>query len=322
MDKPRPDSASRVAAGLFNVITGRIAAKTWKAEELLEALHLLLDRPAFRHLIRHLHPAIIYRPFLNVEEANDWAGKSGKEDFLPIVRYRSAPIMPDSIPNPLGGIEILPCGWMHTGPFLDELIEILSHKFMFRWLARHIDYLQVNPGTATLSTPEGDQQFDHIVFAEGIHVKDNPWFNYLPVIPLKGQILELEIPGFQPYMILSRKVFLIPLPGDHRFAAGSTYERTFEVDTPTEEGIQQLREQVEELIRIPYKVISARAGIRPTTPDRRPMLGCHPDFPKLWVINGMGTKGVLQAPWCAAHLCDAIEGYALNKEVDIKRFER
>jgi hypothetical protein len=63
------------------------------------------------------------------------------------------------------------------------------------------------------------------------------------------------------------------------------------------------------------------AGIRPTVKDRRPLVGKHPKYPNLTVLNGLGTRGVMIAPTVAKALYDHLEkGIALDKEISIARF--
>ncbi|MCB0443819.1 MAG: FAD-dependent oxidoreductase, partial [Flavobacterium sp.] len=55
----------------------------------------------------------------------------------------------------------------------------------------------------------------------------------------------------------------------------------------------------------------------------RPMLGTHPNYPNLHVLNGLGTRGVMLAPDMAKMLFEHIEfQQPLEKEIDIKRFKK
>jgi glycine/D-amino acid oxidase-like deaminating enzyme len=67
--------------------------------------------------------------------------------------------------------------------------------------------------------------------------------------------------------------------------------------------------------------VDHKAGIRPTTIDRRPFLGSHPDHSNVYVFNGMGSRAVLVAPWASQLLYNSIyNDIPLLDEVDIKRF--
>ena len=65
----------------------------------------------------------------------------------------------------------------------------------------------------------------------------------------------------------------------------------------------------------------AQRGVRPTVKDRRPLIGTHPTYKNLHILNGLGTRGVMLAPAMALDLFDCIEkGKSLDKSIDIKRF--
>lgn len=42
--------------------------------------------------------------------------------------------------------------------------------------------------------------------------------------------------------------------------------------------------------------------------DRRPLIGTHPDYNNVHLLNGFGTRGVLGAPLLSKWLFDHIEG--------------
>jgi glycine/D-amino acid oxidase-like deaminating enzyme len=68
-------------------------------------------------------------------------------------------------------------------------------------------------------------------------------------------------------------------------------------------------------------VVAQEWGIRPTTIDRRPIIGCHPLYKNLVIFNGLGTKGVSLAPYFSAQVAQWLEGKGeILKEVNIKRF--
>ena len=52
------------------------------------------------------------------------------------------------------------------------------------------------------------------------------------------------------------------------------------------------------------KIIRQQAGIRPTTLDKQPFIGSHPQYPELVFFNGFGAKGSLQIPWYCQCLAD------------------
>ena len=317
-DLPSPQAASRVAAGLYNIITGRHATLTWQARTLLAHLDAFFEQPPFAHLRAHLHPMPIYRPYKGPEDFNDWHVHSLSTEFSDLVKHCPESRDTTLLHNPLGGLEILPCGWADTAALIDGIQTTLVEHFGLHLIQAPFPYTDLDPATGTL---QGHGTFHEIIFAEGVGIKHNPWFSTVDIRPLKGQILDLEIDMPQPDYVYLRKNFLIP-KGHNQYTLGATYEQAFHDDAPTPEAHTLLMDQFQSSVQAPAKVTAQRAGLRPTSPDRRPIIGQHPEHPKLHVLNGMGTKGLLQAPWCARLMRDCLDGHTADipKAVHLDRF--
>ena len=74
------------------------------------------------------------------------------------------------------------------------------------------------------------------------------------------------------------------------------HDKTLET---TEKGKQWLLEKIEKMIDVPFIIEKHVTHMRPTVKDRRPLLGQHPNHPNMYVLNGMGSRGVLTAPLAA-----------------------
>ena len=80
---------------------------------------------------------------------------------------------------------------------------------------------------------------------------------------------------------------------------------------------------MEKFFDLPYQILDHKAQIRATVIDRRPILGIHPKNNRLFILNGLGTRGVLMAPLLSHWLYEFIEKqYEFPIEVSIKRFEK
>jgi glycine/D-amino acid oxidase-like deaminating enzyme len=58
------------------------------------------------------------------------------------------------------------------------------------------------------------------------------------------------------------------------------------------------------LLDAPFTVTGQRAGIRPSTKDRRPLMGKHPIDENHFLFNGLGSKGISSAPTLAKEMLD------------------
>ena len=65
------------------------------------------------------------------------------------------------------------------------------------------------------------------------------------------------------------------------------------------------------------------AGLRPASPDRRPMVGPWPGQPKgVLMLNGLGTRGVLVGPSAALALVRWwMDDGPIPEEMDLSRFK-
>ncbi len=93
-------------------------------------------------------------------------------------------------------------------------------------------------------------------------------------------------------------------------------------EQPTEKGKAFLITQLQKVLKVSFEIVEHQAGIRPTVNDRRPLIGLHPKYTAVGVFNGLGTKGVMLAPYFANQFFDFLENkIPLHKEVDIARFK-
>lgn len=308
-------SSSRVAAGLFNPITGRKMVKTWKADVLFPYLHDFYRKVEERIDHKFFFSIPIYRPFFSIEEQNDWAAKSGMPEYeLFVKKVHLKPQYRQKFNDPYGGIELSQCGWVDTEGYIDGSLRY------FRKLGYSV--VQDNFNYDKMQIPQtfhDDLEARFLLFAEGVDMKVNPLFRWLPLAPLKGEILDIRL-SFETNEIFNRGVFVLPI-GHGLYRVGSTYSHHDISWKGTEKGREQLENKLRELLAKSYSVEKHTAGVRPATRDRRPFVGAHPDFNNMLIFNGLGTKGVSLAPYYAKQLVAfAEEGQDLDKEVNIQRF--
>jgi hypothetical protein len=81
VDQFSQSTSSKIAAGMFNPISGKRMVKSWKADEMLEELGLSLSK--FENLLskKLLFQTNIYHLFGSVKEQNDLTGKMDVNEF-------------------------------------------------------------------------------------------------------------------------------------------------------------------------------------------------------------------------------------------------
>ncbi|MBX2964180.1 MAG: FAD-binding oxidoreductase [Cyclobacteriaceae bacterium] len=313
IDRIRGNSATRVAAGLFNPITGRQMMKTWMADTLFPYLHSFY-REAEKFLQSNFFfPMPLYRPFVSVEEQNEWMGRSEDPMFSNFIEsLHTDSVFDHQVKNPFGGLLLKQCGYIDTQLFLTALRKQLQRIDSLLDEDINEQHLEITPQVIRYK----EWQAEKIIYCTGASNTSNSFFSWLPIRPLKGETLALETT--EPVEIIyNRGIYVVP----NLWKAGATYTRE---ETPhvTEEGRLELMQKLDELVAFNYNIIGQQWGFRPTTPDRRPILGSHPVHEQIAIFNGLGTKGVSLAPYFSEELVHWLEnGTPLNQLVDINRYK-
>jgi glycine oxidase len=146
----------------------------------------------------------------------------------------------------------------------------------------------------------------------------------VPFKPTKGQILTVKTDGsLTADRIYNQQFLLFPTEEKDVFKLGATYEWDVLNEIPTKKSTEELLAKAEKVLNVKFEVLEERAAIRPTVIDRRPVIGVHPEHENLLLFNGMGTKGVMIAPYFAKHLIDFIyDNQELDAEANLNRFLR
>lgn len=310
-------SSTVTAAGLMNPITGRRYVKSWRVDELLP-----FARATYRELeeklhIRIFHPRHILRTLFNAREENDWLLRTGDPAYQPYMLEKAELGAYHDHTEPAYSYgEVQHSAQVDIGDLARAFRHYLQHSH--RLLEETFDHSLVR------FQPDGvhyrDLQARAVVFAEGYRAKDNPFFNYLPFGGAKGEVLIVRIPDAGFEKVLKHRIFIAPL-GNDLYWIGNTNHNRFDHLDPTPEGKAFLLERLQDLLRLPFEIVSHQAAVRPTVRDRRPFLGAHPGIPNCFIFNGLGTKGTSLGPFWARHLTQFLLLHQpLDPEVDIRRF--
>jgi len=316
IDNAKANISSRIAAGLYNPITGKKLVKTWNADKLffeIEPLYTELEELLEE---KFLYPTPIYRPFLSIEEQNEWMGYSGEENFEEYIEEIRTKSFYDEVNDSYGGVLLKNCGYLNINILLDAYQQKMIREGSLLDEEFNEEHLTINKEGVVYK----DIKAGAIVYTNGLGAMKSRFFGFLPFAPVKGEILILE-QSFAPKEIINRGVFRITLPnGTHR--VGSTYSWHDLDQGPTERAKSEIMEKYEKLILVPEKtVIGHSTGIRPATRDRKPFLGKHPDIENVYIFNGFGAKGVSLAPYLSLQMRDHLIFHEeVEKDVNISRF--
>ncbi len=302
-------SASELSAGLFNLLVGKRAVLS---AELLKKVQYLLDffsiQAAAVRACLHLVP--IFRRLDSHFEYNKWLGICGNmpeiNDWIAVSEQGPENM---EIAAPFGWVQLNGCGWVAV----PELLSALKNEF-----AANADYHFIHQyvtaeciGSDYIDTVKGKLHFERLFFCHGPEAELQSLWQPGHIFRLKGQFLIIELASRYPTnaVVLGQQLYCIPQT-DERLYVGATYERLYHTDLPTTEVKDLLLAQLRQLtnIDLAIKKITHWAGFRATTPLRLPLLGRHPIEKRWYYFNGLGTRGVLNAPFYAAMLANWITG--------------
>lgn len=312
------NQASAVAVGLYNPVVLKRFSLIWHAKIQLKwmfSYFQTFEELLNQHLIEELP---VRRIFKNQDEIKTWQKKSKLPEISNYLNEKIFTVADQNIQSPFGYGEVSQTGRINLPKCMEMFRNYLTTNDLYR--NEQFDYSKLNIYKNHISYQ--DLCAKHIVFCEGFSILNNPYFNYLPIIGVKGEVLKIKTDNPIPKAIWKAHNFLLPLEKNLCITA-STYNREDLSYEPTENGCDEIMRFLEEFYKGRYEIVEQTAGIRPTVVDRRPILGAHPDYPNVFVLNGMGTRGTLLAPHMTEILFAHIEfGQEIDHEADIQRFKK
>lgn len=291
-DAGHEQAASRVAAGIINPITGRRLVKSWRIEELLplarESYHALesaLGLPLWREMR-------VRRLFGDDRERRVLAEKQARGELAPF----AGPVDADGF-------------WIEQAAQVDTAALLRAART--RWKAAgRLREERVDLATAL-------SLHDLVIDCTGLAGAQEgqvPWeFS-------RGEILTIKVEGLAPDVILNRGHWVLPI-GPGLAKVGATHEPGVTSLQLTAAARAALEASAHAILQRPFEVIGHEVGVRVNLPDRRPVAGRHPAYPRLGLFNGLGAKGGLWAPMLARQWVHHFtEGVPFDPEVDVARF--
>ena len=300
IDPGYQNTSSRIAAGMFSPINGKrktilplvpeqiaFAVETYRAIEQMTGSNFL-------------HIANVHHIFNSVDEQIEIKAKSTLPGFE---KY----IIADPLPLPnlkaaSGACEFTNSGWVDCGILINEFAKwLLKKELLLQQIFAYGD-LQIGDGIMKYR----DLEFNNIVFCEGYVAGNNPFFQEEEIIPCKGDMLTIQYDALSTDRIVKKNSIYLINTGNQAFRAGSTYQWNNSNDEPDQSGLNVINNQLDGLLKKGYTITDHKAAIRPTTKSREVIAKKHPRYKGMFMLNGLGTKGILQGPWFARNLVNSI----------------
>jgi len=310
-------SASLSAGGCLNPITGRRNVLSWMCETLHDKARSMYLEMESALNIHFLHTNYALKIMHSMKEQNDLLSLVGTEGYEHCLLDDRVRYLPSSDFNNEFGYLHLDNFMRVDAPFLlnsyrKYLLEndaLKEEKFDYHQLQFKEDGIQYQ-----------GQHAKHIIFAEGIGILQNPFFQDIPITKNKGQCLFIKNPAQSAHVLVGNGLN-IPLQDEHWYI-GSTYEWKYDTEEADDAAREFLQAQCQKLFKNEVEITDQWVAFRSTTSDRKPFIGRHSTHERLWLFNGMGAKGMSLAPYFSEALLDLIfSGNTLPEEVNPYRFQ-
>jgi glycine oxidase len=315
VDDDHRTAASKAAGGIINPITGKRLNRPSLIGELLQQafstypmIERLLGAPLFAR-------RNVLRLFIDGIEQRRWEAKRQNPEYERYVVQKS-PDVPPNLASAHGAFEITVAGQLDIRQFITAFRSLLKEQNRLLEEPFLYDLLRISAAAVEWR----DVRAQYVIFCEGYRMTENPYFNAIQLNPAKGEVLTLEAPDFgDPRIVQCGKWIFRSLSGE--ILAGTTYSWDQLDENPTSEAKDQIRKGMQSFCRFDFEISDHRAGVRAVTKaDNRPIVGVHPKWPRLAILNGFGSKGALQVPFSARQLLENLEqNEYLHSEIAVCR---
>ncbi|MBK8347952.1 MAG: FAD-binding oxidoreductase [Saprospiraceae bacterium] len=289
-------SASRVAAGIVNPITGKYFVPSWRIHEFLPVAKEMYDVISIELGVKTYTETNIVRVLDSIEDENNWIGRTADPTLSDFIE-------PDvDLTSFTGKVRASSFGYGELKGAFQVHLPVILDGYRKKWLDLGIyleekfvyDQLIISGDTYAYQ----NKKFSNIVFCEGYQAKFNPFFQNIKLAPSKGEVLIVKIPEARFKKMYKDKVFFVNLYDDV-FWVGSGYEWNCKDDKGTANGYIALEKELKRVLNISYEILEHKAAIRPTMHTRRPILMPHEQYINMFIFNGLGTKGSSIGPFFA-----------------------
>lgn len=319
IDKKNLQSASNVAGGLINPVTGRRVVTTWMADELMPFVW-----NEYNAIGNDLNETFISQKNILVFPSAPDLQQAFKERMQQQNSYIQRPFLNKEalyahFNFPFDVFEISPCYVVNMHAFLNNWRKHLQQRDIFIEEEFDENLLEINGDFIQYKNIQAKK----IIYADGVQSAQSKYWKSLPFALNKGQVLIVQIDGLKNSNTYKfGHTTLIHLK-NNLWWAGSSNELSFQTAEPTENFKASTVLLLKSVLKKQFKVTEHWSALRTATVERRPFVGFHPLHKNIGILNGMGSKGCSLAPWFAKELVqNIVTGKPINASADLKRFSK
>ena len=317
IDQFNPRSSTQVASGVINPVTGRQVVTTWLADEVLPFAWDAYQRmgAAIGQTVIEQSNILAFPPSeqmlqgyqQKLQEANAYV-RNTEDLYQHYFHYRHGVI--EIVPAYLIDLHVLLQGWRDYLRRTNSLIEESFDE----------SGLQISDDAISY---DGSITANHIIYCNGVNAYQSAYWQNLPHSMNKGEALIAAIPDLPPHRIYKFGITTLVPWDDGQWWVGSSYENRFTDDQPSAVFRQRKEAELQQILKLPYQIVDHIASIRPTTVERRPFVGMHPQHTRVGIFGGMGTKGCYLSPYFAKAFADYFQHQQpIHPAADVQRFRK
>lgn len=315
VDRDEATTTSRVAAGLMTPITGKRFTTTPRWRELWPgAIDFYRDaEESLQGEFFHRLPAV--RLFGDAEERERFARRrEAVHDLIATVDDLEDGLVDERhVRNAFGGFRMLDTGRLDVAEFLASCRRALGDRL----LVADLEAQDVVDDGDRIRVPRLELVAPRITFCEGFDLQPRHEIDFEAA---KGEILSLRIKGLPASVTLHAQGLWLTPTGADSFLLGATYDWDRLDREPTDHAARELLDRIGIVLRADHEVIGHAAAVRPIVHGRQPVVGTIAEQPRMGIINGLGSKGALLAPFIARMYGDDLtRGQGIDPDFDVTR---
>lgn len=207
-----------------------------------------------------------------------------------------------------GGLYFPRAGWAQPRVLVESLVAASGARLH---LNARVNDLQHTGDGWQLHSNNSTHLYDDIILACGEAVAEFDQ-GLLDIRPVAGQVssIQASAPLANLRTVLCHKGYITPALHAQQCVGASFRKGEVSHENKAEDdahNLELLRSYISTSKELPLQIKSARTRVRATTADHLPVVGPMPLQPNgLWVLSGLGSRGLTSAPWCAELLAAQI----------------
>ena len=306
IDRKEEETASRTAAGLITPFAGKRMAKSADHETQMNeatAFYQRVENIVGRKLLEQ-QPSL--RLFQSDQERDLFLEERAEKHAAEIkLEYTSE--------GRVQGFWMLNAARLRIRDFL-----FTTREYFARLGHYHVQDVDLNKDISVMAdgvmVQGANVKGSRLIFCQGYQSQMNAWFPGIPDAPARGEMLKVQIPGRQETAVVQQRYWLAPVhsdlqhshdqkeTADDEYIIGATYDRVNLSGPQDDIGRQELTTALRQMTSSQFTVIGHYSAVRAATKTRKPVVALHHESRQLAILNGMGSKGCLQAPAAAKAL--------------------